>query len=202
MKKMLVFLLISYLFEGCYSPKAIIKNGENITESAICNAISDFTDNCNLFKRDSIFYVSIRDTALYLVLQSNMNDTRWVCEQTYPDILTIEISSDINKIPYLSDAIIGSKGKLPSRYLIIKGKLFYWDDDNYPLTEETLAIYKKYNALTDIIDVNNKVLPDLIIDDAQEAAHYYFCKKNTSKYKRVITSVALGYYKPPRVKCD
>ena len=45
------------------------------------------------------------------------------------------------------------------------------------------------------------MLPDFIINDAAKAAHYYFCRDNISNYKRVVTHVATGYYKPPKLKC-
>ena len=97
------------------------------------------------------------------------------------------------------NAVIGSKGKLPSRYVIVKGKLFFWQDDNYPLTEETLSVFKRYNILTEVME--RGMLPDFIINDAAKAAHYYFCRDNISNYKRVVTHVATGYYKPPKLKC-
>ncbi len=89
-----------------------------------------------------------------------------------------------------------TKGKLPSRYVIEDGKLFYWWDDQYPVTEEMLAILWKYNLLQ-----KDLIIPEFSTDDSQKGADYYFCKNNLSKYKRVITSKGIGYYKPPKLKC-
>lgn len=96
------------------------------------------------------------------------------------------------------EAVLGSKGRLPSRYIEKNGKLFFWWDDDYSLTENTLAVFNKYNLLQG--DKNGTIkVPDSIIDDAEKAAHYYFCKEDLSKYKRVITNKGVGYYDAPNL---
>ena len=198
MRKIIISLLW-LLLTDCYSQEKYIPQSTNFAEFAIYEAITDFADNCRLFKQDSIFYVYVEDTSRYVTLQRDQGTLKWVCDSVYTNLLMVGISGERDKMGYYSDAVIGSKGKLPSRYVIVKGKLFYWDDDDYPLTEETLSVLKKYNVLTDMI--YDGMLPEFLIDDAQKGAHYYFCKNNLLKYKRIITSKAAGYYRPPKLKC-
>ena len=65
--------------------------------------------------------------------------------------------------------------------------------------EEMLSVLKKYNVLTDMI--YDGMLPEYSINDAQKGASYYFCRNDLSKYKRVVTNIATGYYRPPKLKC-
>lgn len=185
------------------SQKLSAQNGKKNAEVAIHNTISDFAKSCYLFKKDSVFHVSVENTFRRLTLQINGSSAKWVCDSIYSNILVVQISGETNKIPYFSDAAVGSKGKLPSRYAIIKGRLFYWDDNDYPLTEETLFVLKEYNLLSNVIDVNNITFPDFTIDDSKKGADYFYCSNNLSKYlKRIITNIGLGYYKPPKLKCN
>ena len=190
-------IIISCLLSGCKSSIVILQKETYQTEDFINVAISDFVSKCSLFKKDSVFKISVEDTLVELSFQSEQS--RWILDTVYQNILVVNVFGLINKVCYFSDAVIGSKGKLPSRYVIVKGKLFFWQDDNYPLTEETLSVFKRYNILTEVME--RGMLPDFIINDAAKAAHYYFCRDNISNYKRVVTHVATGYYKPPKLKC-
>ena len=199
MRRPIILLLLWLLLVNCYSQEKYIPQSTNFAEFAIYEAITDFADNCRLFKQDSIFYITTLDTLKHYTLQRNQGTLEWICDSIYANILVVEIFGSVNKLFYLPDAVVGSKGKLPSRYVIVKDKLFYWDDDDYPLTEETLSVLKKYDALTDMI--NDGMLPETVIDDSQKGASYYFCKNNISIYKRVVTNAATGYYSPPKLKC-
>ena len=199
MRRPIILLLLWLLLVNSYSQKKYIPQSTNFVEFAIYEAITDFADNCRLFKQDSIFHIRIQDTLKHYTLQRNQGALKWICDSVYANLFVINIIPSINKLFYFPDAVVGSKGKLPSRYVIVKGKLFYWDDDDYPLTEEMLSVLKKYNVLTDMI--YDGMLPEFLIDDAQKGAHYYFCKNNLLKYKRIITSKAAGYYRPPKLKC-
>ena len=165
MRRPIILLLLWFLLVNFYSQKKYIPQSTNFVEFAIYEAITDFADNCRLFKQDSIFYITTLDTLKHYTLQRNQGTLEWICDSIYANILVVEIFGSVNKLFYLPDAVVGSKGKLPSRYVIVKDKLFYWDDDDYPLTEETLSVLKKYDALTDMI--NDGMLPETVIDDSQ-----------------------------------
>ena len=199
MRRPIILLLLWLLLVNCYSQKKYIPQSTNFAEFAIYEAITDFADNCRLFKQDSIFYITTLDTLKHYTLQRNQGTLEWICDSIYANLFVINIIPSINKLFYFPDAVVGSKGKLPSRYVIVKGKLFYWDDDDYPLTEETLSVLKKYDALTDMI--HDRVLPETVISDSKEIAFYYFCRNNLLKHKRAVSSKSAGYYRPPKLKC-
>ena len=198
MRKIIISLLW-LLLTDCYSQEKYIPQSTNFAEFAIYEAITDFADNCRLFKQDSIFYITTLDTLKHYTLQRNQGTLEWICDSIYANLFVINIIPSINKLFYFPDAVVGSKGKLPSRYVIVKGKLFYWDDDDYPLTEETLSVLKKYDALTDMI--HDRVLPETVLDESKKSIHYYFCRNNLLKYKRAASSKSAGYYRPPKLKC-
>ena len=195
--KYVIFIIISCLLSSCKSSIIVPQRAVYQTEDFINVAISDFVSRCSLFKKDSVFEVTVKDTLVKLSFQSEQS--RWVLDTIYSDILVVKFSGLTNKEWYYSDAVIGSKDKLASRYVIKNGKLFFWWDDNYPLTEETLAVFEKYNILTEVME--RGWIPDFSIDDAKKGTHYYFCRKDASKYKRVVTNIATGYYEPPKLKC-
>ena len=199
MRRPIILLLLWLLLVNCYSQKKYIPQSTNFAEFAIYEAITDFADNCRLFKQDSIFYITTLDTLKHYTLQRNQGTLEWICDSIYANLFVINIIPSINKLFYFPDAVVGSKGKLPSRYVIVKSKLFYWDDDDYPLTEETLSVLKKYDALTDMI--HDRVLPETVLDESKKSIHYYFCRNNLLKYKRAASSKSAGYYRPPKLKC-
>ena len=199
-----ILLILIYLVtaSSCASRRVMIPNEANTIEIAVNKAISDFADSCYLFDQDSVFHVSDEDTLRYWTYRPGQGKMmERVCDSIYTDLLGVVIFGSVNKITYFSDATIGSKGKLPSRYAIVRGKLFYWDDDSYPFTEEMLYVLTRYNVLTSVVYRNNPMMVSVTIDDSKKAADYFFCKKNPAKYVRVITNVALGYYKPPTIDC-
>ena len=187
---------MSLLIFGC-SPlkKAMIPTGGNPQETAIYSAIRDFSTNCNLFKKDSVFSVSFADSVFYDATLTRIDD-RTACSKQkslYEGVIAVGIITSDYQFYYSEE----TKGKLPTRYVIKDGKLFYWWDDSYPITEEMITILWKYNRLqTDLI------IPEFSTNDNQKGADYYFCKGDLSKYKRVVTNIGMGYYKPPKLNCN
>ena len=178
-KKVLTVLMAIFFFESCASFKNELVQTGGRTE-AIKNAILDFSNMNKLYKRDTVFSVQT--------------------EEMSNEVLIVSIGKNNMKILLNEDIKIGSKGMLPSKYFEKEGKLFFWWDNDYPLTEETLAVFNKYDLLQD--DEGGKItFPDFIIDDSQKSAHYYFCKNDLSIYKKVITNKGLGYYDAPNLKC-
>lgn len=198
----LIYLLALLLMFSCSSPKGTMNSaGGNIKKIAIHNAISDFSTNCSLFKEDSVFSVNFKDSVFHegtfiRVDERNYKDGRtheWKRGTLYGGVVSVEINATLDYQFYYSEK---TKEKLPSRYIIREGKLFFWWDDNYPVTEEIIAIFWKYNILQ-----KYSIIPEYTIDDSKKGANYYFCKNDLSKYKRIITNIGIGYYKPPKLKC-
>ncbi|MDR0231502.1 MAG: hypothetical protein LBI82_05220 [Dysgonamonadaceae bacterium] len=165
-----------------------------------------------MYKNDSIFSVRFEDSVFYLAL--NLETGQRYRDKFYEDRVLVLISAHRicveceehglkfnDRFLYTAETIVGSKGKLPSRYIEKDGKLFYWWDNDYPLTEEMLAILWKYDLLFD--DTKGLVgFPQFSIDEKLKGVHYYFCRNNLSKFKRVVTNIAPGYYKPPKLNCN
>ncbi len=173
----------------------MIKTGENMKEAAIHNAILDFSEKCSLFHKDSVFSVSFKDSLYSLVLkQTDERNFHWVKDRFYEGVVTVSIVAYPNYQFYFSEE---TKEKLPSRFAIKDGKMFYWWDDNYPVTEEMLDVLWKYNLLQEEL-----LIPEFSTNDSQKSADYYFCKNDLTKYKRVITSRGIGLYDPPNLNCN
>lgn len=130
---------------------------------------------------DSVFYVDIKE---------NLED----------DIYVVGIIKNGIKILLSDDVKIGSTGKAPSKYIEVDGRLFYWWDNNYPLSKEALSIFKTYGLIQG--DENGTILfPSFEIDDSLKGVDYFFCKSDHTIYKKVITDKGFGYYKPPNLNC-
>jgi hypothetical protein len=180
-----IFILMFMIFfsENCTSAKKVFVRTGNNQDDAIQIAILDFSRTPKLFKKDSVFFV-------YVARLKNYNE-----------ILIVSVGNNISKLLVTKEAQIGSKGKLPSRYIEKQGKLFYWWDANYPLTEEALSVFKKFNLLQD--DINGRIqLPEIRYDEAEKNADYYFCKNDPSVFKKIVTNRGIGYYDPPLLKCS
>jgi len=200
--KIIIFLSALMLLIGCSSMKKTgTPIGANLQEVAINIAIQDFSTKCNLFKKDSVFGVSFEDSVfseptLIQVDREKYKDRRthqWERGHFLDGIVSVEIGSSYYQYYYSEE----TKSKLPTKYVIKDGKLFYWWDENYTVTEGMIAILWRYNVLQ-----KDCIIPDFSSDDSQKGADYYFCKNDLSKYKRVVTNIGLGYYKPPKLKCN
>ena len=126
--------------------------------------------------------------------QVDERNFHWVKDKLHENIVTVEISANNNYQFYYSEE---TKENLPSRYVIIANKLFYWWDNDYPVTEEIIAVLWKYNLLQ-----KDLLIPEFSTNDSKKGADYYFCKNDLSNYKRVITNKGMGYYKVPSLKCN
>lgn len=214
MKHFISYLLfISLLFStlsGCASvKKELIRTGDNDQAIAIHNAIVDFSHSCRLYKKDSVFSVSyhakVYDEAYLTKRYDPMFGNEimtWMPGPLREDLVLVTISA-APEAHFLvtANTRVGENGHIPSRYVIMDGKLFYWFDDSYPLTKEMLDILWKYNLLQDD-DGGLITVPDNPINDSKKGADYYFCKNNLTKYKRIVTNIGHGFYKPPKLKCN
>jgi len=198
----IIAITLSLVWGGCVSSKKpMVRSGDR--NEAIQNATLDFS-NTRLFGRDVAFSISFSDSVFRLELKSldsiNYN-YRWQRGKMYEGIVAVSISANNgNKFLLGASAKVGSRGKLPSRFIEKGGKLFYWWDDDCALTEEALAVLNKYHLLQD--DGGGKILfLERTINDALKGATYYFCRDDLSKHKRVITNIAIGYYNAPKLNC-
>ncbi|MDH5415288.1 MAG: hypothetical protein OEW87_14215, partial [Flavobacteriaceae bacterium] len=178
----LIFVAIVFLgMESCASFKPTVASVSKKNE-VIKKAILDFS-HTGEFKRGTVFSISFYDTLNKMVLKDlDVRNSEWVVGKFYTDIQAVSIIANDNKL-LLPDSIkIGSMNKLPSQYMEIEGRLFYWWDDETPLNQNVIDVYKRYNLLVKndlegIIEIY-----DSKIGDTQKGVHYYFCKNDLSKY--------------------
>lgn len=193
MKNLIVFTFCSLLLCSCATRKQSPVLPENRIDAAIEIAITDFL-KCRLKRHHNAFSIRMYERGEYD--RYEIND----------DLIAISISPRETTDPQYYFTLADSVGsmRLPTRHMIKGGKLFYWHDSEHVLTSETIAAFKEYNVAADSLS-----LPDhfsllgleVYGDDFQKAAQYYFCKNDLSNYKRVITSTAMGWYEPPRLRC-
>ena len=113
----LPFVAISLLLCTCCSTKILIKEGSSI-EVAIENAILDYIATNKKNKEASVFSIIIYDEVDELIGVS-----------IAPNNIRILINESIN---------VGTIGRGPNRFIEVDDKLFYWRDDNIPLSAEAL----------------------------------------------------------------
>jgi hypothetical protein len=189
-----IWIIILTLGSCASFKKELIQSGNS--NEAIQNAILDFSKS-KLYKKDSVFVVWFSDTVSRMVLNKvDDRNYKWIKGKIYDGLLGVDISADYNRL-----LLTAKKSHLPSRFIEKNGKLFYWWDVSHPVSEDALAIFKKYNLLQD--DEGGKItIPDFGTNDAKNGAHYYFCKNDLTKYKKIITNKGIGYYDPPKIECN
>ena len=177
---LLIIYALTYLTACASYKESLVKVGDH--SDAINNAIIDFSNTTNLYKKDSIFFIVFHETQR-------------------KDVIFVRIGSNNMKLLLTDEVQVGKiGGKIPTRYIEQNQKLFFWYDDNYPLTENAMSIYEKYDLLQD--DENGVItVPAFVLNDTQEVAHYYFCKEDLRTYQKIITKRAIGNYKAPAINC-
>ncbi|SDG28141.1 hypothetical protein [Chitinophaga filiformis] len=145
MRKNISFVLFLSLFSvGCSSSRKSLS--QPLKGDSIQIAIGEFSEKCKLYKQSSTFYVKL------------------LSPKKYSDMVVVSNVKSGTKMLLKPDATIGSKGKLPFRYFEKDGKLFFWRDEDYVLTEDALAVYRRYNVEQE--DPDNKIgIPDPVIND-------------------------------------
>lgn len=118
------------------------------------------------------------------------------------EIVSFSIYDTDFKVYLTEKDTIGSR-RWPTKHLERDGKLFYWDDPDYHLTQDFIDVLKRYDHIQFVKyeDLMGGLYNDLHIDEKAKGAHYYFCKKNPRKFKRVITNIGIGGYDPPKLRC-
>lgn len=190
MKNLLLAIVFTALFCSAASPP---DGKQKVAAPDAVVEIADFL-KCRVSKKHNVFSVNIYDRDEY--------ETYEISE----DITTLSISPAETTRPqyYITLADTLGSTRLPTRHVVKNGKLFYWDDPDYGLTEETIRTFLEFN-LAEPLDISDLALllgQEVWGDERTKAAHYYFCKNNLSSYKRVITSIAIGWYNPPKLRCS
>lgn len=199
-KNIILTIMLIVMLCKCSSYKRTFYAGDGGIERGRMNAITDFvftykTPRYYLKERKgkpfNVFWISnqVHDQYIFAIFPYS---------QGY---LSLKVQDSLGKVPV---------SNFPNNYIIKGEKLFLWKDSLTPLNKEILNVIKKYGIL-DSTDVKKKlgVLSDdfedtrmVIIDHRDKGGwHYYVCKKNIEKFKKVKTNIAIGYYQPPILTC-
>jgi hypothetical protein len=176
-----IYYFFIFVMGLCYCSRwqeDIILNGNY--QDAIKNSIIDFSNTSSLFKEDSSFYLihkSLEGDSLFLV----------------------SIQGSVNKFLIIESPNNPKKPLIPNNHFEYFDKLFYWYDEKSGYSKETVSRLRKFNLLDTVQTFYDG---ESINDDGKPAVDYYICKNHIFKYKKIETTVASGYYPPPRVKCN
>ncbi len=185
-KRILLFFLITILTAGCNTSRSnccypwsteLISDGNY--ETAINNAVIDFSNTSKLVKEDSAFWV--RTTVL--------NQEKWGVEMSGINLPFINIL-DNNEVNFSST--------LPTRFIIYNERLFFWYDSSYSISTEMISKLNEYHLIDTVATLSEAVWG---VEDAEKAATYFFCKNDLLSFKKIETNLSIGYYEPPRLRC-
>jgi len=200
--KTILVLLFGFTLYNCVSYKNQLFEGKGGIEQARINIITDFA---NTYKTPRS-YLKEREGKpfdVFWVTKNKINGNAYVFS-VLPDsqgYIPLKIEDSLGKVP---------NSYFPNRYEVEKGKLFLWKDSITPLRRNILNVMNKYGIL-DSTDIKRELglLPDdfedtrmVIIDDGLKGVDYYICKNHIEKYKKIVTNKAVGYYTPPKLKCN
>jgi len=173
------FVVIALLVGGCASPWKDLLISKGNHEDAIQNAVTDFLNTSPLRKNDTIFHIMMKE----------INN----------GILGISISGSTQKPYIVKDGNSITYKYLPTGYLEKQGKLFFWYDSTKVVTPNIIKVFEKYQHIdTAILNVYYPTH----FNHSKKSEDYYFCINNLKKYKKVRTRVAMGYYEPPKLRCN
>lgn len=179
MKLNLVFWgLTGLIFLSCTASKSISSSKRDITD-AIQSSIVDFLHSKkSIAKKDSVFSVYVED----------INE----------DMLGIGISAERDKVSLFTKNEVDYDYRFfPTRFFEYQGKLFYWKDSTVKVSNEIIKKLYEMNRVDTTI--YQKLFPQRTIDERQVVVHYYFCKKDLTRYRKKRTSIANKNYEIPKI---
>jgi hypothetical protein len=201
----------------------VVNGNEN---DAIKNAVFDFIHTeSKLLKNDKKFYIYTENVesnigvtimgdpdkiSLIVDFIDSIENNMVICIGEYNSFLFIDTvdndtilhmtDDDYHPILWLNkDKVSISYRAFPTGLLESNGKLFFWYDKTKSVTDTIINTLYKYNFVDTMIV--NTYIPGGTINHAKKGANYYFCRSDLSKYRKVVTDKAIGYYKPPKLKC-
>lgn len=201
----IILLLLSLMFFNCSSYNTTVFKGKGSVEQARLNVINDFVSTVDY--QTSQYYLNKREGKafdVYWIINRDIKEKNIYAFAIFPEhngYISLSIEDSLGKVP---------KSNFPNNYIVKEQTLFIWKDSVTPLKQDVLDIMNNYHVLDSVdIKIDLNILPKdyedermIVMDDDLKSVHYYICKSNLEKYKKVITNKALGYYKLPRIKCS
>lgn len=176
----ILVIAIIILANSCAPWKDNLKE-KGSQEVAINNAIVDFLNTHN----------SVEEFNTFHIIKVHNEST-----------LGISILGDTNKWRLGKLKVGDTNEYFPTKFKEIRGNLFYWNDANDVLNQDMIDIMRKYDILNTLEYPNYGIPAENSHSYSKGAIHYFFCKTNYLKYKKVKTTVSIGYYKPPNLNCE
>ena len=177
--KYIPFCVLCFLLVACVPWKDKLKASGNY-EVAINNAILDYLNTSKLNEEFKSFHI-------ITILNEN--------------VIAVSINGD-ESVWQIGDIKVGDKRKyFPSKFKEVKGKLFYWSDSTVAVNHNIMDVMKNYKVL-DTTKYQNNFIPDVNSRYSKGAVHYYFCKTDYMKYKKINSKISIGYYKAPNLNCN
>lgn len=131
-------------------------------ENVIYTAIQDFQKRLHSYDEFSSAEVRVYEYGEYIAV--------WIC--CY-DEENEELFCNAFELQNLEDPWF------PTQSMVVKGRLYYWHDDKYKVSDETMRLLKEHKRVASETDEIYVCLKDV------HTPHYFFCKENLSKYKYV-----------------
>ncbi|WP_179344870.1 hypothetical protein [Winogradskyella ursingii] len=197
--KLMTTIFFSFLIiqQGCNSEKRYTREFSMEDSTIIESTILDFSKNSTLYQTSNLFSVN-KEQILKSVKTDNPKNKNYslINGLPYQNLIQVTITANPSTESKFDASQIGDKSKLiPSRYVERDGKLFVWIDEDYPLTEKTYQILKKYNVVQN--DRNSEQA-----EIAQpENQYYYFCPNNINKFLRLELDQNINTLNDPILDC-
>jgi hypothetical protein len=176
-KYLIIFPLL--VLVSCNATRKSIQAYSGEKKQAARIAIADFLNTSQLSYPDNVFMLTFMDIK--------------------EGILGVDIYGVTTKEWAVKDGDAITTNGFPTNYIEQNDKLFYWEDSTKSVSQEMITMLKKYNWIDTAI--RNVYIPMKTIDETKKGEDYYFCKCNLNEYKKVSTSISMGHYEPPKLKC-
>ncbi|MHA4895351.1 hypothetical protein ACXZ1K_11400 [Pedobacter sp. PWIIR3] len=165
-------------------------------DEAISNAISDFLKTERQLNKDSVYDVSY-SSGVEQKIEIRRSDGIYQDSILGVDSTRIKVVFFALHKPVVFTSTLGSNNAHIldySKYIEKGGKLFIFRDKQ-PVTESTLAVFRRFNIVSDIDSLY------LLADHDQKAVFYYFCKKDLRIFKKVKGAYERKYEFKPQLNC-
>jgi len=116
------------------------------------------------------------------------------------ELVGVTIGEYNYKLNFSNDLTSGGKKGIKVGFKEIDGNLFFWRSSTYSDFDSSISIFKKYNVLMTEDEVKSGMSPGSF--GWKKGTHYYFCKNNVTKFKRLKSRMGIGYYQAPSIKCQ
>lgn len=182
MRRIYYLFIVVLIVLSCTSWKTVT-NTKGGTYEAIENAINDFIKSNKHASKDTVFFIYTKEIS--------------------EDILGVNVSATYDKVLISTeDNISYTYEGLPSGFIEKGNNFFYWHDEvgTNPERSISISVLQKFNLLDTMI-VNAYMPPSTVSHDTK-VTDYYFCKNELSRFKKVRTTKAMGYYKVPKLRCN